>query len=91
VIMAERRRFHPQENARRCEEIRGGLNRMTLDRFEGIMATTGLERRYFATNVSENRVVRGMKLAAAIPPLREYFTANVYSIWQMPSRGVATA
>jgi SAM-dependent methyltransferase len=91
VILAERRRFRPEETARRFEEVRGGLNRMTLERFESIMATAGVERRYFATNVSENPVVRAMKVAATIRPLREYFTANVYSIWQMPSRGISTA
>jgi SAM-dependent methyltransferase len=32
VIMAERRRFRPDEGARRFEEIKGGLTRMTLDR-----------------------------------------------------------
>jgi SAM-dependent methyltransferase len=81
VIMAERRRFRPLEDAERFEDIRGGLNKMTLARFEEIMSRTGLQPRYFATNVSDNPAVRAMKLLQAVPPLREYFTANIYSIW----------
>ena len=85
VIMDERRRFRPEEDARRFEEIKGGLNKMTLERFERIMAATRLERSYFATNVSASRVVRAMAVVQRIPPLREYFTANVYSIWVKPA------
>jgi SAM-dependent methyltransferase len=82
VIMAERRRFRPNEDAQRFEEIRGGLNKMTLARFEATMAATGLRCRYFATNVSDNPVVRAMSVVQTAPPLREYFTANVYGIWE---------
>lgn len=85
VIMAERRRFRPNEDARSFAEIQGGLNEMTLARFEEIMAATGLERRHFATNVSDHPVVRAMAIVRRIPPLREYFTANVYSIWEKPA------
>ena len=88
--MAERRRFRPHEQARRFEEIRGGLNKMTLARFEDIMAATGLERRYFVTNASDHPVVRAMAVARRIPPVREHFTANVYSLWQKPA-GVESA
>jgi SAM-dependent methyltransferase len=85
VIMAERRRFRPDEDARRFEEIKGGLNRMTLDRFERIMAGTGLRCSHFATNVSDSPVVRTMAVLRRIGPLREYFTANVYSVWTKPA------
>lgn len=84
VVMAERRRFRPREDARRFEEIRGGLNKMTLARFEGLMAASGLRRSYFATNVSDNPVVRAMAILQRVRPLREYFSANVYSIWEAP-------
>jgi SAM-dependent methyltransferase len=87
VIMAERRRFRPEENATRFEEIRGGLNKMTLKRFRRIMDASGLECRYFATNVSNNPIVRVMKIVSHVPPLREYFTANIYSIWEKPRNG----
>jgi len=89
VVMAERRRFRPEEDARRFEEIRGGLNRMTLRRFERIMGSSGLERVYYATNVSDNPVVRAMGVASALPGFREFLTANVYGVWQRPKDGVA--
>jgi 2-polyprenyl-3-methyl-5-hydroxy-6-metoxy-1,4-benzoquinol methylase len=82
TIMAERRRFRPAEDARCFAEIRGGLNKMTLARFEQIMHRSGLRLRYFSTNVSDNPVVRGMDFVRRAPPLREFFTANVYGIWE---------
>ena len=82
VIVNERRRFYPQEGARCFAEIRGGLNKMTLARFRAIMLASGLECIYFATNVSDNPIVRLMKLASYVPFAREYFTANLYSIWR---------
>jgi SAM-dependent methyltransferase len=83
VIMEERRRFRPQEDAQRFEDILGGLNKMTLARFEAIMAATGLRRRYFATNVSDNPVVRAMAVVGKIPPLREVGSA--------PARGARSS
>jgi SAM-dependent methyltransferase len=67
VVMEERKRFRPHEDAQRFEDILGGLNKMTLARFEAIMAATGLRRRYFATNVGDNPVVRAMKVARSVP------------------------
>jgi SAM-dependent methyltransferase len=94
VIMEERKRFRPQEDARRFEDILGGLNKMTLARFESLMADTGLRCRYFETNVSDNPIVRAMAVVRRIPPLREYFTASVHSIWEkeaIPDAGRAAA
>jgi SAM-dependent methyltransferase len=85
VILAERRRFRPRENPRHFEEIAGGLNKMTLDRFRTIMSSSGLECRYFETNVSDNPIVKAMSVASRISPIREYFTANVYGIWRKPT------
>lgn len=82
VLMEQRRRFRPAEDARSFDEIRGGLNKMTLARFARIMRDGGLRLQYFATNVSDNRVVRAMDLVSRVPQLREYFTANVYSVWE---------
>ena len=84
VIMQERRRFRPGENAERFEDIVGGLNKITLRRFRSIMASSGLDCAYFATNVSDHRVVRAMAVLSRIPPLRECLTINVYSIWRRP-------
>ena len=84
VIMAERRRFRPDESATRFADVVGGLNKMTLGRFRGLMEGRGLECIYWATNASEHPVVRAMDAFARIPPLREYFTNNVYTIWRKP-------
>lgn len=87
VIMEERRRFRPAEEARSFEEIRGGLNRMTLARFEAIMRSTGLECLSLETNLSAHPVVRAMRLVAKLPLLRELFTTNVYGVWRKSAAG----
>jgi SAM-dependent methyltransferase len=86
VIMAERRRFRPDENATHFGEIRGGLNKMTLARFERIMAATGLEPVFVKHNAGGHPAVRAMDKLARVRPLREYFTNNVYGIWRKPAR-----
>ena len=83
VIMEERRRFRPDDPALRFGDIVGGLNKITLARFRSLMATSGLECMFFATNVSSSRAVAAMKVIARLRPLREYFTVNVYSIWRL--------
>lgn len=85
VLMHERRRFRPDEDVERFEEIRGGLNRMTLARFEALMAASGLERLAYASNRSAGRLIKIMKLPSRLPVLREYFTSNVYGVWRRPS------
>ena len=84
VIMAERRRFRPDEDATRFEDILGGLNRMTLTRFTRIMDATGLERLSLDTNRGRHPAMKAFRPLAAIPPLREYFTSNVYGVWRKP-------
>lgn len=90
VIMAERRRFRPDEHATRFEEILGGLNRMTLARFEQVMAASGLKSRFMEVNAGSQArswarvwALRGMKLVGRIPGLREYFAFSVHSVWQL--------
>ena len=82
TIMAERRRFRPEEDADSFAEIKGGLNKMTLGRFRGLMESTGFEPVYFETNVSNRRALRLMGTIARLRPLREYFTQSVYGIWR---------
>lgn len=88
VILNERRRFRPDENPSRFEEIRGGLNRMTLAKFLGTMERSGLVNRYIAMNrfggarsAPRKAFLATMRAASRVPPLREYCTINVYSIW----------
>jgi SAM-dependent methyltransferase len=82
VIMAERRRFRPEEDPARYEEIRGGLNKMTFARFRRIMASTGLEQVSLETNRGDHPAVKAFRLLRALRPLREYFTSNVYGVWR---------
>jgi SAM-dependent methyltransferase len=84
VIMSERRRFRPAEDARHFEEIVGGLNKITYRRFENIMRASGLECRFLDTNVSFHPAMKAMKLVSRVPLLREYFTNNVYTVWFKP-------
>jgi SAM-dependent methyltransferase len=83
VIMDERRRFRP-DGARTFEQVPGGLNKMTLRRFQRIMASSGLEQVYFATNVGDHPAVRAMRVVSRVRPLREYFTTNIYGVWRKP-------
>lgn len=92
TIMAERRRFRPDDHAESFSEVGGGLNKMTFERFRMIMASTGFDSIYFETNVSDNRrAIKAMKVIAKVPPLREYFTIGVYSVWRNPEGPKGTA
>ncbi len=85
VIMAERQRFRPDEDAWRWSDVKGGLNQMTLERLQRILGTSGLESVYFATNVSDSRAVKMMDALSDLPGLRELFTHNVYASLRKPS------
>jgi len=80
VIMAERKRFRPEENAKWFEQIRGGLNKMTFRRYLKIIKGSGLEFVYFKTNVSRNTLGVLFNILRNIPFFQEYFTVGVYSI-----------
>jgi hypothetical protein len=84
VIMDERRRFRP-DRARTFGEVPGGLNKMTLERFERIIDSSGLETVYFATNVGDHPAVKAMRVINRFPSLREYFTTSVYGVWRKPN------
>lgn len=71
TVLAVRARYRT-DGARRYEEVESGLNRMTVRRFERLAARAGLRmehRRYDC--------VRGMRLLARPPLLRELFINNV--------------
>jgi hypothetical protein len=84
TIMAERVRFRPDDPAEGFATVQGGLNKMTLRRFEAIMAAAGVEPVFRATDPGERPVLRAMREIARIPPLREYFTVGIYTIWRKP-------
>lgn len=93
VVMHERMRFRPQERAHHYEDFRGGLNRMSIGRFDAIMAASGMECLSYRTNVSDNEIVRIMSFLARIPVARRLwrhlFTANVYGVWRKPGSTAA--
>lgn len=85
VILRERRRFRPDEDPSRYEEIKGGLNRMTLGRFKSVMEASGLEPAYFEVNRNDRRIARALNAFAGLPRVGEYFQFSVHSIWRAPT------
>jgi len=83
VIMGERKRFRPDEDARSFAEARGGLNKMTLKRCKNAIAQSDLEIEYFETNVSRRKVVRLLKILSRIPLCGDLFTQNLYTILRL--------
>lgn len=84
--MAERRQFRPDEEAKSFEQIRGGLNRMTLARFLQIMQDSALECEYFRLNVSTSKLMKAFNLLRRIPFCREFFTQSIYSVMRPKTR-----
>lgn len=84
VILAERRRYRPDENPARLEEVKGGLNRMTPARFDAIMSASGLEPIYYEINRNDRPSARLLNAFRRVPGLGEYFTFSVHSVWRRP-------
>src|SRR5207244_425865 len=86
VMLAERERFRPWEAVvTRLEDVPGGLNRMTLGRFEHVMAGSGLKRGIYEVDFTSDEWRRLGSLLALVnrrPRLREYFAEYVFSIWR---------
>jgi SAM-dependent methyltransferase len=87
VILAERKRYRPDENPSCFEEIRGGLNRMRPGQFEAIMRDSGLEPTYYEINRNDRSVAKALSLFSGLPKVGEYFTFSVHSIWRLPADG----
>jgi SAM-dependent methyltransferase len=83
VIMHERKRFRPEENAETFEQVKGGLNKMTLKKFMDSINGSKLEPLYFKTNVHEQKLTKVFTMLSYIPFCKEYFTFNLYSIWRL--------
>jgi 2-polyprenyl-3-methyl-5-hydroxy-6-metoxy-1,4-benzoquinol methylase len=82
VVLRERRRFRPDEDPSCYEEIKAGLNRMTLAKFRAVMAKSGLEPTYFEVNRNERAVAKVLNAFSRVPGLREYFAFSVHSMWR---------
>ena len=84
VILQERKRFRPNEDPSCFEEIKGGLNRMTLAKFRSVMNQTKLEPTYFETNRNDRAVGKALNVLSKLPGLEGYFTFSIHSIWEHP-------
>jgi SAM-dependent methyltransferase len=71
TVMAVRRRFR-NDGATRYDEIRKGLNKMTLRKFKELVTTSGLRPVYWKLEC-----VKGLDWLAKIPLLREFFVNHV--------------
>jgi hypothetical protein len=84
VIFDEFRGVRPGNRARSFEDI--GINRITVERFRGVMRDSGLECLHFATNVSDRWTMVTMRKLSHLPGLEEYLTQNVHGVWRRPRR-----
>ncbi len=66
----EVRARYKQDGARRYEDVEGGLNRMTIHKFERLMRNSGMKIRSLHLFP-----VRGLPLVSRVPVLREFLTA----------------
>jgi SAM-dependent methyltransferase len=71
TVMAVRALYR-DDGATHYEEVQGGLNRMSLRKFEGLIAQTGLP-----TDWIRYRCVRGLTFLSSIPIVRELFVNHV--------------
>jgi SAM-dependent methyltransferase len=78
AVMQVRQRYRP-DGALRYEDVEGGLNRMTLRRFEGLVTRSGLTLEHRAY-----QGVRGLNLLTRVPVMRELFTSNVAVVLRRP-------
>ncbi|MEA2412689.1 MAG: hypothetical protein QOC77_3250 [Thermoleophilaceae bacterium] len=85
LVLRERRRYRPDEDPERYEDIKGGLNRMTLARFREVMGGSGLEQTYFEVNRNDRPVAKVLDAFSRLPGLREYFAFSVHSMWRRPA------
>jgi SAM-dependent methyltransferase len=85
VILRERERFFPDQRVKSYGDIVGGLNQMTLARFESIIAANHLEQVYFRANASRHPAAPVFSLASRLPFAREFLTFNLYGLWRAKS------
>jgi len=78
TVMKVRSRFR-DDGAERYEDVEGGLNRMTLGRFESLV-----ERSRFVTESLRFTAIRSLPLVSRTPLLREFLTSRVDCILRKP-------
>ena len=75
------RSLYRSDGATRYEEVEGGLNRMTVARFERLMRDSGLRVRTLRLIP-----VKGLPYVSRVPLLRELLTASCSAVLEKPSR-----
>jgi SAM-dependent methyltransferase len=80
TVMAVRSRFR-SDGARRYEEVEGGLNRMSLRRFEALAPAAGFEVAW-----RSYRCVKDVNILGRVPILRELFVERVDCVLQPAPR-----
>ena len=81
VILRERKRYRPNEDPSRFEEVTGGLNRMRPVTFDAIMRNAGLRPIHYRINHNDRPIARALNVLSRLPWIGEYFTFSVHSIW----------
>jgi len=78
AVMQVRSQFR-KDGARRYEEVEGGLNRMTLTKFERIIRNSGMQMEFL-----KYYSVKGLPLVKHIPMIRELLVASAACILRKP-------
>jgi ubiquinone/menaquinone biosynthesis C-methylase UbiE len=78
AVMEVRSQFR-KDGARRYEDVEGGLNRMTLAKFENIISSSGMHVEFL-----EYYSVKGLPLVKHIPMIRELLVASAACILRKP-------
>ena len=91
VVLRERRRYRPDEDPSCYEEIKGGLNRMTLEKFQRTMDRSGLECDYFEINRNDRPIARALNLLSRAPGLERSYSSQRPQRLAQARRRAATA
>lgn len=79
TVMRVRSRFR-DDGATRYDEVEGGLNRMTLEKFERIINDSGMKREHLTFHTT-----KGLPLVDKIPAFREFLVGAVSCILRRPA------
>lgn len=82
TVMSVRAAFR-NDGATRYEDVESGLNKMTIAKFDRIVANGGLvvQRRKF-------RCVRGLNWLGQVPIVREFFVNHITCLLTLPDKGI---
>lgn len=73
---------HPEHAASSLDEVVGGLNRLSFERFATLLERSGLSERFLRVNVGDSPLLRVLTALRKVPILRGACTSNAYGIWE---------